>query len=190
MPPWHSVATTANRIPQIFTLSTCSDNSFAVGVTPLLEHIVLLPKIGEVHCQPWIELRARTAQDLIHGLARRSPFRIGTIRTDRIERVCDRDDSRCQRNRISLQAIGIALAIPSLVMTANTRLCKAEFVECADQAGPCFRMTAHQSELCIRQSPRLEENLIWNGQLAKIMDHRGGVHVLDLALIESKVCGK
>jgi len=89
-----------------------------------------------------------------------------------------------------LQPIGITLTIPPLVMASNARLRKAQLLECANQAGSRFGMTTDDGKLLIGQSAGLEEDLIWNGQLPKIMNHRRGVYILDLALIESEMRGK
>lgn len=143
-----------------------------------------------MHRKFGIKLRTSAAQDLIHRTPRRSPRCVRTVRTDRIKRVCDGDDPRHQWNRISLQPIGIALTVPSLVMAANTTLGKVQLIEGANQACSSLRMTTDDTQLFTRQPTGLEENLIWNGQLPEIVDHRSGVNLLDLALIESDMCGK
>jgi len=89
-----------------------------------------------------------------------------------------------------LQPIGIALTIPPLVMTTNSTSCKVQFIECADQTDARLGMAANDGQLIICQATGLEQNLIGNCQFPQVMDHRRGVHILDLALIESNMRGK
>src|SRR4051794_38656814 len=83
-----------------------------------------------------IELRARGLFDhraRLDHLARRA---VGAHGGQRIEHVGDREDARRQRDDLAGQAVGVAGAVPALVMVADDELGLPEEVDLAQDLPP------------------------------------------------------
>src|SRR3954470_16912687 len=66
-----------------------------------------------------VELRAGAAAQLLDRVGDRATALVGAVGGDRAEGVAGRDDARDDGDLVALHALGIAVAIPPLVVVAD-----------------------------------------------------------------------
>ena len=81
-----------------------------------------------------------------------------------------------------LQARGIALAVPALVVAQDQRRHRIRERHRADDVGADLRMRANLLELFGRQRTRLRQDVLGHRELADVVQQRRGLHALDLVL--------
>src|SRR3954453_537972 len=86
------------------------DNAIARDARPALGADDLEERV----CALRVELRARAALDLGHGVGHRQGASIDPVLGHRMEGVADADDARAERDLVGLEALGIARAVPAL----------------------------------------------------------------------------
>src|SRR5439155_1613683 len=79
-------------------------------------HLVELELLRERRRDSWVELRARAALELGERLGLREPSAVDAIRRHRVVRVDDEDDPRALGDLRPRQPVGIAAAVPALVV--------------------------------------------------------------------------
>ena len=107
-----------------------------------------------------------------HGLV------IRPIGHQRVEVVHDGQNARAQWNLRTLEPAGIALAVPPLVMAQNQRRYRIRERDGADDIRADFRMGADLLELLGRERTRLRQDVFGDGQLADVVQQRGGLDAL------------
>ncbi len=112
-----------------------------------------------------------SSQNLAPGALPRQRAPVGPVARHRVERVGDREDPRADRNLVSLRAVGIAAAVPALVVAANDAQPVA--VEEGDTAEHLLAedgVRLHEPPLGLAQGTGLLENLVWNPDLAHVVE--------------------
>jgi hypothetical protein len=94
-----------------------------------------------------IELRTGTSTYLRDGLGGVHPQAIGPGTRHRIVAIGYADDSSLERNTLAHEAVGIASAIPSLMVAANGRSESPQVDHLLDEGGSDGRMALHSLEL-------------------------------------------
>src|SRR6266542_2636828 len=73
--------------------------------------------------QPRVDLgvddRAREVGHALHGLLRRHFLLVRPGRAERVEELCGHDHAGAERDRLAAQAVGVARAVPALVVAAH-----------------------------------------------------------------------
>src|SRR5258706_4112813 len=127
--------------------------------------------------------------DLARSIIRAS-LAIGTVRGQRVEGISDHEETGAKRNLLAVQAIGIASAIPFLLMSKyDLNLCpqirnaRQHFKSSLGMASDdqCF--------LCIERA-RFVQDRVWYADLADIMDECSAADVLDDVFIQSNFIGE
>ena len=94
------------------------------------------------------------------------------VRTDRghrVERVRDAEHARLERDRVALEAMRIAGAVPALVVMEHGRHRDQEVVDALDQPRARDRMAPDLAELLVRQRAGLAEHRRFDRDLADVV---------------------
>src|SRR5436309_15395927 len=63
-----------------------------------------------------VELRARATLELLERVARRQRLAVDALARHRVVRVGNEDDACAERNLLAAQPVGVAVAVPALVV--------------------------------------------------------------------------
>src|SRR5438270_4076250 len=116
-----------------------------------------------------IKLRPGTAMQFRKGNRWRTPLLIGSIHSHGQIGIHNRQDTCPKGNRLSLEAVGIALAIPPFMVRANHGSQGPQRRDMADDLCSDQRMRPYQVPLLLCQASGFLEHSIWDGHLADIM---------------------
>ena len=119
-----------------------------------------------------------------HGAAVRAIAGQGVVVVD------DADDARAERDVLAGQAVGIAGAVPALVVRADQRHDRIRERHVRDDLGADARMRLDAGELLGGERPRLREDVLGHGQLADVVQQRRGLDAADLALAHAERLGQ
>ena len=119
-----------------------------------------------------------------HGAAIRAIAREGVVVVD------DADDPRAERDVLADQAVGIAGAVPALVVRADQRDDRIRERHVRDDLGADARMRLDAGELLGGERARLREDVLRHGQLADVVQQRRGLDAADLALAHAERLGQ
>ena len=100
----------------------------------------------------------------------------------RVEVVHHRQDARAERNLLALRAGRIALAVPALVVAQDQRRDRVGKRHAADDLGADLRMDPDLLEFLLRERTRLRQDVLGHGELADVVQERGGLDALDFVL--------
>ena len=134
-----------------------------------------------------IELRALAVFDYLQRLINRECRLVHTCRCKRIENIRHSHDSRRQRDLFTLQAFGITLAVPALVMVCGHVTCFGEIATAfygsyrlLDYLLACCRMSLHDLIFFGCKLAWLIEHGIGYPDLADVMERRRLNCILDV----------
>ena len=100
----------------------------------------------------------------------------------RVVVVDDRQDARADRNVLAGQPLRIALAVPPLVVAQDQRRHRVGERHGGDDLRADLRVDADLLELFLRERSRLRQDVLGHGELADVVQQRGCLDALDLAL--------
>ena len=129
-----------------------------------------------------VELAACALFDLDERVLLGHRRSIRPARGHRVERVRDREHARLDRDRVTAQAMWIALPVPALVVMQHVGQRGADGLDRLDQPRACCRMGANRFELVLGQRPGFREDPRRNGQLADVVQRAADPQRLDAAL--------
>ena len=129
-------------------------------------------------------LASRTLHDL-HGFFKGHGFAIGPVRGKRVKAVDHAQNARAKRNCFTLQTVGVAAPVPSLMVRShdrNDRVGKTHTLQdvCADS-----RMNLHLFKFVHRQLSRFVDDVFRHGKFANVMQKRCDLQRFDLQLIQT-----
>src|SRR5690606_36914315 len=131
-----------------------------------------------------VELRARTRTQELARLVAGYRSAVGPLAAQRIECVSDRDDPCCYRYIVSREPLGIAVAVPALMVISNgghDGIWKAGLVQDRRSDG---RVDLHFLHLGGRQLGGFIQNMIGQRQLAYIVEQCTGSQCVDFIIRE------
>src|SRR6266542_276084 len=146
--------------------------SGAMGEKPVAQPNVVANLVDKQSRELGIELRARTAGELLKRPLDRARRLIRAGMGHRVECVGDADDPRLQRDALPAQSIGIARAIDVLVMPAGDPTGDLEALALGQNLGAPHRMATHDRPFVGRQRPGLEQDPVGHMELADVVEHR------------------
>src|SRR3990172_9423533 len=110
--------------------------------------------------------------DDFEGLPFGSTLTVGSVRSQRIECICDQYNSRPKRNLTSLEAVRITRAIDVLVMVADNFRCLAQELYWPHYFGAYHGMQSHGPPLLSVELAGLADYAPAHPYLATVM-HKG-----------------
>jgi len=139
----------------------------ALGVGALAESA---PERAEerVH-DMWGELRPAAIAHLLRRLLARQRAVVRAVCRHRVPRVGETHDARLDGNVVAGEPIGIALAVPALVVVADERYRLAQAAELADDVGAVGGMPLDHLVLVLRQPAGLQQDRVGDAQLADVV---------------------
>ena len=110
---------------------------------------------------------------------------IGPFRGDGIVVIDNRQDARAHRDLIAGESLRVAFTIPALVVAQDQRGDRIGKRDAGDDFRSHLRVDADLLEFFLRERARLRQNVLGHGQLADIVQQRGGLDPLDLRVGEA-----
>ena len=110
----------------------------------------------------------------------RGGLAVRAVRRQRVERVGDGEDPRRDRDRVAGQPVGIAGAVPALVVMADDVARRAEELDVAHDLPAGHGVLLHDQPLGGRQRAGLEEDRVGHGDLAGVVQDEAE---LDLRMV-------
>ena len=132
--------------------------------------LAALPAIDERVGEPGVELRARTSLQLGERRRDRERRAIRTDRGHRVERIRDPEHTRLERNRVTLEAMRVAGAVPTLVVMEHSRYCGQEVVEALHKPRARNRVPPNLIELFLGQRAWLAKYGRFDRDLADVVE--------------------
>ena len=129
-----------------------------------------------------IEMSARAALDLRARRRDGNGARVRAIVRHGVESVGHREDARAQGDVLAPEPVGIAGAVPALVVMIDDGDGVPEKRHVLDETAAHRGMRPHDLPFVGGQRPRLEEDAVGNGDLADVMEHDAVLDVGELAL--------
>ena len=119
-----------------------------------------------------VELRAGVARKLQAGVLDVHRLAVRAVAGHRVEGVADQHDAAGQRDLAGLQAVGVAAAVPALVLVADRAgdLFKAGHGH--DDALADHRVLLHHFPLLVVELARLVQDLVGDSDLADVVQQR------------------
>ena len=144
--------TTGSDVP-----SSAAGGSSTLGATPDSIRSASSMKSGTRPGSNWLpEKRAELVERLF--AARAGPVRPAA--DDGVVGIGERDDAGTQRDGLAAQAIGVAGAVPALVVVADDRREVARQSQRVADALADLGVLAHDAELVVGERPRLVEDVL------------------------------
>src|ERR671931_773316 len=151
------VSTPCAAIARAASLPPCIRSAMPPSVTPLTRGLfyplarVRQPAAPE-HAEERVddvgrELRPASAPNLLGRLVPAERALVGPIGRHRVPRVGEPDDVRLERHRLAGEPVGIAAAVPALVVMVDERHARAQPAELADDRGAVGRVALDRLEL-------------------------------------------
>jgi hypothetical protein len=136
-----------------------------------------------------VELRPGAALELRAGglLVERPAVR--PVAHERVPGVAGEHDPRRQRDRVARQPVGVAAAVPALVLVAHGRGHRLQAGERPQDALADHGVLAHQLPLAGVEPARLVQHAVGHADLADVVQQRDRLHVGDLWLGEPEPSG-
>src|SRR4051812_32556548 len=132
-----------------------------------------------------IELPSRRLLELGERSLDGQLLAVGAVARERVEGLRDEDDPRPHRDVVAVETVGIAHAVPTLVMVQHA-ICDRIGAEALEHPVADLRMALEQLSLVFRQSVRLAEDLVRNGELAHVVEAAGDAYDLDVVRAEAE----
>ena len=104
-----------------------------------------------------------------------------------MERVADEDDPSLDRDLLAGFAVGIALAVPTLVAPAHDRPHLGEAVDRLEDPLAELRVHLDDAPLVLRQRPRLEQDARRHADLADVVEERAELQPLQRRRVEAEL---
>jgi len=125
------------------------------------------------------------AQHLVRN-GRRHRVAVRSVGRQGVEDVDNGDDAREQGNLIAGEVVGVAAAIHPLVMVSHDRPHGLERADAAARRVADDGMFFHLLVLATRERPFLEQNTIWNRNLADVVEKGAPIERVEIRLIEAE----
>lgn len=134
-----------------------------------------------------IELRSAPFANGFYCLTQASRRAIASPMRDRIEAVCDRDDSRLQRDSFPLETARIALSIPTLVVRSHTNAqIRIECAQWVENFSTTLWMGSHGSAFFRGEFGGLMEDVSQSFvQLPDVVEQRDALDAAQSVLVEA-----
>ena len=129
-----------------------------------------------------VERLARLLLDQRDGRFERHRLVVRAVRRQRVEVVDEEQDSRAERDVLSLEPARIAASIPPLVMILNERRDRVRKRYSSDDVRTDLRMCLYLLELFGGQRTRLREDVLRDGELADVVQQRRCSHRLSFGV--------
>jgi hypothetical protein len=117
----------------------------------------------------WAELRTCGVANLAESILGRATGTTGSIADESIERIGDEDDARRQGNALAGQAVGVSLAVYALVAGTSDLPHERMQIDFAEDALGDQWTGAHRPPLLLVQPPRLQQDGLWDSDLADVV---------------------
>ena len=114
---------------------------------------------------------------------------VGALVHEDVEDVGDVDEPRLERDRLAREAVGIAAAVPALVVRAGDPLRDAEHLRLAvgEHARAEHRVRLDDLELLVGELAGLEQDRVRDRDLAEVVQRRGLADEPDEAVVHAHV---
>ena len=167
--------------------SSAAGGSSTLGATPDSSRSASSMKSGT---RPGSNCCAGVLAQLVEGLLHRAGRPVGAAADDGVEGVGERDDAGAERDALALQAVGIAGAVPALVVVADDGREVARHAQRVADALADLGVLAHDPELVLGQRPGLVQDVLGDADLADVVEQRAVGHALQLAVAQAHVGGQ
>src|ERR1039458_7165920 len=137
-----------------------------------------------------VKLCPRVRFDLFSGRLVRFTTMIRAIRRQSVKRIDYREDPGPQRNRSAVQAVWIAVAVPTLVMRNDNLRGRSQFTRAHQDPVTDLRMFSHLDPFLRSQFPGLEKDPVGDADLTDVMEQRPFVDTLPRAECDAHDFGK
>ena len=97
-----------------------------------------------------------------------------------------RQDAGADRNLLAGQSVWIALPVPAFMMAEDQRRDRIGERHCRDDLRPDLRMDADFLEFLLCERARLRQHVLGHGELADVVQQRGGLDALNLVRRQSR----
>src|SRR6266545_1953114 len=128
------------------------------------------------------ELGARLRLHLAEGLVDRARRAIDPRGQHRVEGVRDVDDPGAERDLLTGDPVGIARSVEALMVMADRRHSVLEEAEAVDDPRALLGMALHERPFLPREAGRLQEDRIWDRELADVVEQRRMPEQVELGL--------
>ena len=126
-----------------------------------------------------VELRAGAALDLRDRFLERERRAVEAVGRHRVEGVGDEDDARAERDLLAGEAVGVALAVPALVMVQHPVGDRVD-AEALEHPVADLRVPLEHEPLRVGQGCRLAQDLLGDRELAEVVQAAREARQLDL----------
>src|SRR5687767_6519312 len=136
-----------------------------------------------------VELRAGALAQLAKGVAVRHGLAVRAVARHRVVRVAGEDDPAAHRNGVAGQAVGVAAAVPALVLVAHDPRYAPESRDRPEDALADDRMLLHQDPLVVVEWTVLVQDRVRDADLADVVQQGRGLHAGDLVRVQGERAG-
>ena len=119
---------------------------------------------------------------------RRARLTVDAFGRHRVVRVGDEDDARAERDLVAAEPVGIAVAVPALVMMEHPFRDRLD-PEALEHPEADLRMALKHQALGLVELARLAEDLLGDRELPEVVQARGEPRQLDLRVLEAEPSG-
>ena len=172
VPGWHDA----------FARTCAADGSCCRMHGRFRRHQALVRGDERIHDRRVVHRPAAFEQDGDRGLVRH-PRAVGTIGRQRIEAIDDRQDPGADGDVGAADPIGVAGAVPVLMVMADDRHHRIGEVDGAEDLGADRRVQLHLLEFGRRELARLVEDVLGHGNLSRVVQQRAGFDGLERVLV-------
>jgi hypothetical protein len=117
-----------------------------------------------------VELSSRAALELGARLVERHPLAVRALGGHGTEGVGHGDDARLERDVLAGQPVGVAVAVPALVVVEDRGRDRSQRTDLVDQPVADPRVQLHHAELLVGELRRLQEDALADADLADVME--------------------
>ena len=114
---------------------------------------------------------------------------VGPLGSEGIEAIDGRKDSRPDWDGFAFQAVRITRAVPFFVVGADNGHHGIRELDAIQYLRAHDRVNFHFLELFRGEAPRLRENVLGHGELANVVEHRGGANGVQMVRVQAKLLG-
>src|SRR4029077_12998947 len=134
----------------------------------------------------WAELGARRPPELLQRLCGGPGGPVDACREHGVERVRDMDDAGSERNVLAVQPVRVTRAVEALVVVADGRHGVVQEAEAVDDPCALLGVALHERPLVGGQARLLQENRVWDCELADVVEEGGVSEQVELRMREAE----
>ena len=122
-----------------------------------------------------VELGAGVGAQLVARAVLAQRLAVRAVGDERVVGVAGQDDACRERDRLAGEAVGVAAAVPALVLVADGGRDVAEPRQRAQDALADDRVLAHELPLVVVELAGLVQHVVGDADLADVVQHRDGL---------------